>query len=626
MPGGYAGKILFVDLENKSFEEEPVNEVVLRQFLGGYGLGAKILVDNMPAGADALGKENILGIMAGPLTGLGLPFVSRYTVVAKSPLTGCWGDANGSGYFGPMLKFSGFDAVFFKGISQKPVYLLLDNGNCTLIDAADLWGMDTYKTEDVIKEKYGLKAEIACIGPAGESLSRIASVVTAKGRVAARAGLGAVMGSKKLKGIVALGGMKLEPHDPEKIAQLRKKYIKQMKDGVGFSNFYKETGTPGYIEAGAINGDSPVKNWFGNATELGDISEYKYENIKSKYITKRKTCYSCPMADWGHVMIKEGPYKLEEEAHIPEYESSSAFGSYCMNTNFESIIKCNDICNRYGIDTISAGAIASFAINCYEKGIIKKSDTDGIELTWGNHESLVKLIDKIAKREGFGEILADGSKIAAEKIGRGAGKYAIHVGGQEIPAHDSRFEPTMASIYRNNATPGRHTQDAQFSMAPKLAEAYPDVDFSFSFGNKRDIGTGRAKAQKILSCLNHCVNASGMCLFGFLSTEVDFMQECISAATGWDMSLDELVKTGERIGNIRLAFTIREGINPFKLEYPDIALGKPPLAKGSTKGITVNLDLLTSEFCYEMGWDIGTGKPSEEKLRELGLEYLIDKI
>ena len=283
-------------------------------------------------------------------------------------------------------------------------------------------------------------------------------------------------------------------------------------------------------------------------------------------------------------MVKDGPYKLEEEAHIPEYESTSAFGSYCLNTNYESIIKCNDICNRYGIDTISAGSIVAFAINCYEDGILNRNDTDGLELTWGNHSSIVKLTEKIAKREGVGELLSDGVKVASEKIGGGAEKYAVHVGGQELPAHDPRFEPSMASVYTNNATPGRHTQDAQFTVPPKLAEFFPEIDFSFSFGNKKSIMSGRARAQKIMSSLNHCMNSSGMCLFGFLSTEVEFMPECIAQVTGWDITLDELIRTGERIGNMRLVFTLREGINPMMLPFPGVAIGNPPIQAGLARG------------------------------------------
>jgi len=623
--GGFSAKVLFIDLDSGTFDEEFIGEQTLRDFLGGYGLGARLLFDRIPKGADPLGPDNMLGILTGVLTGNDLPYVSRYIVVGKSPLTGCWGDANGSGFFGPQLKRSGFDGVFFRGISRKPVYLLLEKGKYELYDARDLWGMDTYRTEDIIKEKYGAKAEVACIGPAGEKQSLIASVVTAKGRVAARSGLGALMGSKRLKGVVVLGGSRLRVDDQEKVKALRRKYIGQFRDGMGASDFYSTTGTPGYIKTGFENGDAPVKNWYGSLPEMGDISEYSYENI-SRYITRRKSCYRCPVADWGNVRLDRGPYRLEEESHIPEYESASALGSYCLNTNFESVIKCNDICNRYGMDTISAGAIAAFAIQCYEEGILDKSDTDGIELTWGNHASIVKLVEKIAGRDGFGGVLADGVKAASQRIGRGCGKYAIHVGGQELPAHDSRFEPSMASIYRNNATPGRHTQDVQYVVPPGLAEYLADVDFSFSNGKKRDSMRGRARAQKALSCMNHCLNASGMCLFGFLSSDIDFMPECISAVTGWDVDLDELLVTGERIANMRLAFTLRQGINPFKLAYPDIALGKPPLAAGPLKGVSVDIDILTEEFCREMDWDVETGRPSGERLNTLGLGYLAGRI
>ena len=626
MVGGYTGKLLFIDLTNKKIKEENLDENLARKFLGGYGIGSKIIYEKQKAGIDPFGEDNILGILAGPLTGTNLPFVSRYTVVGKSPLTNSWGDANGSGFFGPSLKFSGYDGIFFSGMSDSPVYLLVGKEKPEIIDAGDIWGKDTYATEDIMKARYSKKAEVACIGPSGEKLSRLAGVVTAKGRIAARSGLGAVMGSKKLKAVVAIGCEKVQTSDPELVESLRKKYTQQIRDGIGFSDFYSKTGTPGYIEAGALSGDSPVKNWFGTQVEdLKDVSEYKYENIK-RYKTRKRTCYKCPMGDWGHVMINDGPYALEEEAHMVEYESASALGSYCLNTNFESIIKSNDICNRFGIDTISVGATIAFTINCYEKGLLTKKDTDGVEMTWGNHSSIVKMIEKLAKREGFGEILADGVKRAAEKIGRGSEKYAIHVGGQELPAHDSRFEPSMASIYKNNATPGRHTQGAQYTVPPKLTELLPNIDFSFSFGNKRDVFNGRAKAQKILTVLNHCVNSTGMCLFGFLSTEVTFMHECYSAVTGWDVDLNELLITGERIGNMRIAFALREGINPIKLDYPDIALGKPPFKKGPTKNITVDIKQLTKEFCQKMDWCLETGRPSKSKLKELGLGWLIKDI
>jgi aldehyde:ferredoxin oxidoreductase len=622
MVGGYMGRYLFVDLTRGEITEQKLDYSLARKFLGGYGLAAHLLYDKIPKGADPLGEGNVLGVLAGPLTGTSLPLVSRYTVAGKSPLTGLWGDANSRGFFGPLLKFSGYDGLFFFGRSPAPVYFLVGQGKAELHPAQDLWGQDTYATEDLLKARHGKKAEVSCIGPSGEKLSRIAGVITAKGKAAARSGLGALMGSKNLKAVVALGGMEVPVARPEALEALRLKYSKQIKDGYGFAPSYTTAGTPGYIEAGAGNGDSPVKNWYGVAVrDLGDISPYKYDNI-ARYIVKKGTCYKCVMGDWKHVMVENGPFALREPAHIPEYETASAFGSYCCNTNFESIIKCNDLCNRYGLDTISAGSAVAFAMSCFEKDIITEKDTDGIALTWGNSAAIVALVEKMGRREGIGELLADGVRSAAEKIGGGAEKYAIHVGGQELPAHDARFEPSMASIYLNDATPGRHGQASQYCVPPLLAELKKEVDFSFSFGNKRDVYTGRAEAQRILSNLNHCVNSLGMCLWGYLSTEVTFMPECYSAVTGWDVDLDELITTGERIGTMRLAFNIREGVSPAALKYPEIARGSPPLADGPTRGITVDLAKINEEYYKVMDWDPKTGKPSAQRLDSLGLGHL----
>ncbi len=622
MIGGYVGKLLFVDLSSRKIRKEDLDYGMAREYIGGYGIGARLIYERQKAGVDPLGSENTLGFLAGPLTGTSLPVVSRYTVVGKSPLTGLWGDANSRGYFGPYLKMAGYDGIFFTGISDRPVYLLVADGKAEICEAADLWGKDTYETEDLLKARHGKKAEVACIGPAGEKLSRLAGVITAKGKAAARSGLGAVMGSKRLKAVVVIGGGSVPVARPEALEELRKKYVRQIQDGVGFARMYSTTGTPGYIETGALNGDSPVRDWFGiGGRELKDIRGYKFENIE-KYVVRKGTCYKCIMGDWKHVMVKEGPFALSSEAHVPEYETASAFGSYCLNTDFESIIKCNDICNRYGIDTISAGATLAFAMKCREEGLISPKDTDRIDLCWGNSRAMVEMLEKMGRRDGFGDVLADGVRRAAERIGRGAERFAVHVGGQELPAHDPRFEPSMASIYINDATPGRHGQASQYCVPPKLPEIMPQIDFSFSFGNKRDVYTGRAKAQRVLSNLNHCVNCTGMCLWGYLSTEVTFMPECYSAVTGWEVGLEELVITGERIGAMRWAFNIREGVTPKDLTFPHIALGDPPLDDGPTKGITVDLEQLSREYYQEMGWDPATGKPGRKKLEELKLGRL----
>jgi len=624
--GGYLKKIIFVDLTKKIITEKVLNDSIMANYLGGYGIGAKIIYDLQKKGLGPFDEENIMGFLTGPLTGTGLPFVSRFTVVGKSPLTGGWGDANCRGYFGPTLKFSGYDGIFFFGKSDKPCYFFLSADKKEIGDAGTLWGEDTYRTEDKLQAIYGNDSQIACIGPAGEKLSKNACIITAKGKAAGRSGLGALMGSKKLKAVIVKGNIKIKAAYPEKIRHLREKYTNQMKQGVGFADFYTSSGTPGYAYQSVLNGDSPVKNWSGvGIRDIDEIDNFDYENIK-KYIVKKSTCYHCPMGDWKYAKIDDGPYALEEMASFPEYETISMLGINCLNTNFESIIKCNDICNRFGMDTISTGAVIAFALNCYEAGIITRQDTDGIELRWGNHRSIVELTEKIAKREGIGEVLADGVKIAAEKIGKKSWEYAIHIGGQELPGHDSRFEPSIASIYLFDATPGRHTQASQYCVPPKLAELYPEIDFSFSFGNKNNTFSGRAKAQRMLSSLMHCVNSLGFCLFGYLSTHVNFLSECYSAVTGNKTSLDELMTIGERIGILRLAFNIREGQNILERNIPGISKGIPPLKKGPNKDICIDLELMKTEYFQEMNWDLRTGKPNQEKLRELNLDYLTKDI
>jgi aldehyde:ferredoxin oxidoreductase len=617
MIGGYVDKTLMVNLSDHSVEEVYFSDDIKRKFIGGYGFGAKYIYENQKPGVNPLSEDNIFTLFAGPLTGLNFPAVSRFTICGKSPLTNTWGDSNGSGHFGPELKFSGLDGIIIKGASEKPVYLLLEDGQIKIKDGSSLWGKDTYETEDILKEIHGKKAEIICIGTSGENLCLLSAVITRKGRAAARGGLGAVMGSKKIKAIVAIGSKDVHIADIERFKLVKNKFIKEIKNGCNLSEFYTTTGTPGYATNGLLSGDSPVKNWSGSSEDMKDFSELEYDNIE-KYKVKRNACYCCPIACWGHVMINDGNYKLKEMSHMPEYETISAFGSYSLNNNFESIIKCNDICNRFGIDTISVGATVAFAINCFENNIISKKDTGGIELTWGNHKAIVDLTEKIANREGIGEILSNGVKAASAIIGKGSEEFAVHVQGQELPAHDSRFEPGFAVSYTLDATPGRHCQFGSFVLPSGIERELPEIRFVFDKTEYKD----RAKAQRVMSSFMHIINTLGACLFGYFSGDVTNWQECYSAVTGWDVSLRELIKTGERIGTIRHLFNLREGITPTNMSYPKIAKGIPPLESGPLKGIVVDFDSMRKEYLEEMGWDLKTCIPSGSKLKDLELEDL----
>lgn len=607
MARGYMGKMLWVDLSKKQLKDEALDEKLARDYLGGYGLGARILFSRQKAKADPLGPDGIFGITTGPLTGTDGIGGSRYIVVGKSPLTGGWGDANSGGNVGPYLKFAGYDAVFFTGISAKPVYLLIDNGKAEIKDAADIWGKDTFETEDILKEKHGKDVEVVCIGQSGEKVALIAAVMNNKGRAAARSGLGAIMGIKKLKAVVLKGSIKVPVADAQKLKDLRKKYLGELGGHVGL---LRDIGTPGIFNMCAQGDDAPTKNWGGVAViDFPNFKDIGADPIMARQ-EKKYACWRCPIGCGGHMKASTGEYQYDAGAHKPEYETMAMFGSNCLNGNVESIIKANDICNRYGLDTISAGACIAFTIECYENGIITKKDTGGLEMTWGNTRSVIAMLEKLAKREGFGDIIADGVKKAAEKIGRGSEKYAMHIGGQEFAAHDSRGGLSFSITYGADATPGRHTQGG--GMGPNPPGLIPQFDpKSYK---------GRGLSHKIGANLWHANAATGSCQFtiGALPSYDAFM-EMLRAITGWDLTPEEMVKIGERIANIRVAFNIREGLKmPFV--YPDRMMGKPPKTVGPRAGITLTNEELFDELFKAADWDRKTGKPSKKKLLELGLE------
>ncbi len=610
MLNGYMGKMLNVDLTTGKIENEYLDEKLCREFIGGYGIGARILFSRQKAGVDALGPDNILGIATGPFTGTPALSGTRYMVMSKSPLTGGWGDANSGGYFGAYLKFSGYDMVFFRGISEKPVYLLIDNGKAELRDAAHLWGKDTMETEHILKSELGRDTEIACIGPSGESLSCIAAIVN-RIRTAARSGLGAVMGSKRIKAVAVKGRMNVPLADENACRNLREKYTAQLG---GHIVWLKPTGTPFLTSIGVESGDSPVKNWGG----VGIVDFPDFKSIGDSAVIERRerkfACYQCPIGCGGYMKAGSGEYKYKAGVRMPEYETLAMFGTNCLNSNIESIIMAEDICDRYGIDTISAGATIAMAIESYENGLLTKSDTDGIEMTWGNHRSIVAMTEKIARREGFGVVLADGVRIAAERIGKGTDKFAMHVGGQELPAHDPKQSYNYALGYRLDPTPGRHFVGSELSMGPSHPPGLlPEFEHkSFS---------GRGEARKIGNNFHHALVCAGMCLFVYWAfPSVSPVAEFMRAVTGWDVTTEELLKTGERICNIRHAFNLREGLNPLQFKVPDRVLGIPPQKGGPLSGVTIDEDTLLREYLAAVDWDIKTAKPSKKKLLELGLE------
>ena len=597
MATGYMGKILFVDLSKGELKDEALDEKLCRDFIGGYGIGARIIYSRQKGGVDPLGPENFLGFVTGPLTGTPATMGCRYIAVGKTPLTGGWGDANSGGDFGPYLKFAGYDAVFFNGIADKPVYLFIDNGKAELRDASHLWGKDTYETEDMLQAEHGKQTRVSCIGQSAEKLSLIACIITKRGAAAGRSGLGAVMGFKKLKAVVVRGNQKVPIADNETVNRLRREHIAELRaaesGGVSFFEQMRKYGTSETTHLLAHNGDSPVKNWGGvGVVDFPDPSGLSGDAVIANQ-ARDETCWHCPQACEGILKEGTGEYKYAAGSRRPEYETLAAFGTLCLNNNTESIAMANDICNRYGLDTISAGCAIAFAIECYENGIITKADTDGIELTWSNHKAIVAMTEKMAKREGFGDILADGVKVAAEKIGKGAEQYAIHIGGQELGMHDPKLvSPEMlpdAARYQMDATPGRHTQ-----------------------------GFGPSGFR------SHVTNAAGLCLIGYgIENAIKYIAGFMSAVTGWDRSWDELLKAGERIATMRHAFNLREGINPLELKVHPRIIGKPPYETGPLAGVTADIEAQVYWNLGALDWDRVTTKPSKKKLEELGLEDVV---
>ena len=617
MARGYMGELLNIDLTSGSIEVEKLDEQLCQEYIGGYGLGAKLLYDRMPAGVDPLGPQAILGFLTGPLTGTPALIGSRFIVVGKSPKTHTWGDANCGGYWGTALKRAGYDGLLFTGISEKPVYMYIDEGEFSLLDASDLWGMNVTELEDTLLERHGTDVQVVSIGPAGEKVSLLAGIMNDKERAAGRSGLGAVMGSKRLKAIVVRGGMTIPMFDTKKINTIRRDYLRQK---MGFYDILHTWGTAGITADSALSGDSPVKNWGGSGTV--DFPPEKAKKISDDTVISVKeykpyACSSCVIGCGGRMRQDTGRFALElneSVGHKPEYETLCMLGTNLLNDDLESIIKINEICNAEGIDTISLGGTLGYVIECYENGLLKKDDLDGLEMTWGNADAIVAMTKKIVAREGVGDILADGVWKAWERFGKIGSEYAIHVQGEELPAHDPRFTPGLASTYFLAATPGRHTQGGELLGPPAGLELDPVDKYNYS---------GQANNHYKLVTSMDVSQAAGLCMFGYLSFPFHALHDQLAAVTGWEFNDQEIFKLGERIFTMRHLFNLREGHNPLTREVPGRMIGDPPLTEGNVKDVTLDLKTLVNELLGAFDWDQSTSIPSDARLQELGMDFAI---
>lgn len=613
---GYAGKMLFVNLTDQSIEEKEVTRELAENFIGGYGFGAKLLYDLMPAGADPLGPENIFGFITGPLSGTKAFFGGRYTTVHKSPVTGGWNDANSGGYFGPELKKAGYDALFISGISEKPVYIYINDGKVEIRDATHLMGMDTKAVWAALKAETGEpKLRVSAIGPPGERQALISCPINDGHRAPGRGGGGAVMGSKNLKAVAVRGTGEIPVAHPERVLQINQ----LLADGMKNSAWTAPLGTYGTgvaTSGSALSGDSPVKNWGGvGVIDYGEDNASKNNSIiLEKYKTRKYNCANCPLGCGAEMKYDEGRWPLEATER-PEYETFASFGSTILCSEMDAIMKCNEICNIYGFDSISAGMTIAWAMECYNNGILSREDLDGIDLTWGNGAAVVELLQKMADGKGCGAVLANGSAYAAKSWGKGE-EYLQTASGIELPMHDPRHSPGLARTYLYDPTPGRHVKGGL--GGPQMVAPLNKANYNYE-------GTGEKDFQ--LTADTEIMNASSLCYMGKMTIPAEAQNEYIKAITGFEFEADKALATGQRIYLMRQAFNAREGIKPSDMTIANRSIGEPPLQAGPLEGVTVDVHLLGRNFFAAAGIDAETGKPELKTLTKLGhMEAVINDL
>jgi aldehyde:ferredoxin oxidoreductase len=654
---GYTGKVLHVDLDAGATSVEAIPDEVYEKYLAGVGLGAYILYRDIPAGADPLGPGNVLGLVSGLLTGTGSLVTGRWMAVCKSPLTGGWGDANCGGTFSPAIKQCGYDGIFFRGVSRSPVYLYVDDAGAEIRDASAYWGMDAVKAEEEL-EKAAMKGKkrpsVAVIGTSGEKVSLISGICNDGGRIAARSGVGAVMGSKRLKAVVLAGTQRITCQDPAAMKAISAEYGAKVKaanlppipmggllplmglmtaknpnasfqDGMMAASALKKYGTIANNTMGLTNGDSPVKNWAGSVKDYGFLSYRSINPDKIVKLEKKKyRCYSCVIGCGGECDIS-GPSKGEfGKSHKPEYETACVFGTLLLNTSLDSIFYINELLNRAGMDSISAGGTVAFAIDCFKNGILTEADTGGIVLDWGGADAIVALIKKMIAREGIGDVLADGCKRAAERIGKGSEMYAVHAGGQEPGMHDPRFDPMLGVHFSADPTPGRHTIGCgayygpwglweSVSWAPKVVRRRKDEDYVPS-----DVEALKSVAG---SCFKEVMDGVGGCLFAANTGLRNWrVFDWLNAATGWGRTPDEYMLIGKRIQTLRQMFNVREGYAPESGTM--VKRMCEPLPEGPNKGREVLIEDMMRLHWKHFGWDEKSGRPTPETVAALELDRI----
>ena len=627
---GYSGTILHVDLGAGTTEVEHPGEQFYRRYAGGSALNAYYLLRNMPPKVDALSSENVLGVSVGFATGAAVPGQSRVVCTAKSPLTGAIGDSQAGGFWPAELKFAGFDAIIVSGRAEHPAYLWLHDGQAELRDARHLWGKVTGEAEALIREELAdERIQVLQIGPAGEKLARMAAVVNMCNRANGRTGMGAVMGSKNLKAIAVRGHKKVALHDAAGVISLARRGAEAVKERLDGLSTY---GTADIVESQDAMGGLPTRNWHSGV--FAGARAISGETMHQSILRGRDTCYACPVR-CKRVVEVQGAVSVDPLYGGPEYESIAALGSYCCVDDLVGIAKANEICNKYGLDTISCGATVAFAMECFEEGILTSEDTGGVSLTFGNAKAMVRIVEMMGRREGIGDLLADGSVQAARKLGREAEKLVVAVKGLELPAHMPQVKRSLGLLYAVNPFGADHESsehDLSYLESATQLELDRLAELDLCTPQTADsLGPEKIRFAWLTQLFFSALDSLCLCNFvwgpAWQLYGPNQVVDLIQAVTGWDFSLQELLQVGERRLNLLRAFNAMEGLDRRADTLPTRLF--EPLQGGPTDGIAMSpgeLECALDSYYDLAGWDRATGIPTRAKLEELDLGWVAEKL
>lgn len=615
---GYAGKMLRIDLTNRTIKKEETREDMAKIFLGGNGYSAKVLWEELKPKIDPLSPDNKILLMTGPLTGTGAPGSGFWEACFKSPLTNVWGESACGGWWGPMLKFAGFDGIILEGVSKEPAYIWVRDGEAEIKTAEAIWGKNVPETEEAIRKELGIpQARVLSIGQAGEKIVRFAGIAVDYERYAGRKGGGAILGSKKVKAVAVHGEGEIaiaKPREWEKGLREAEAAVNESLDsGGGFAS-----GTIGSYDVCNEMGDLPTK--YGETGHWDEVEDL-YTNFERKYLTKNRACFGC-LQSCGRVSeVKEGAFATPKYGG-PEYETTCGFSAFMLQKDIEPVIKANYLCNIYGLDTISTSHMIAFAMLLYDKKLISKKDTDGLDIKWGDPHVALKLIEKIAYREGFGNLLAEGVKRMAEKIGSEAINLSLHVKGLEMPYHDPRAGKTQAIAYGTSNVGMDHFHPHETLDVECYGADLGLIPFGLPDPNTIDRFSedpAKARITKLVIDYGTIADALVICKFHqYVNLGPDKYAKLLSCATGWNINGEKLLEIGDRIFNLARAFNVREGVRRRDDKLPIRIM--QPASTGSTKGIGItNYENMLSEFYKLEEWD-ERGIPKPEKLTRLGLD------